>query len=205
MEKPNAVAVNHPFQIIGYHSCDRDVGLSVLNGEMDLKPSNNSWDWLGPGIYFWEHDPLRSLTYAIENAKGAQFNSQPIEKPFVLGAIIELGNCLNLVESESLEIIAEAYIGLQKLYDVLKMPMPLNNGDNRSLDCEVIKFIHQANKMESQPGFQTVRSAFQQGDEVYPGASFSARHHLQVCVLDKSVIKGYFLPRPIEDFNPNLH
>jgi len=198
------VATNHPFQIVGYHSCDRDVGLRVLNGEIDLEPSYNSWDWLGPGIYFWEHDPLRSLTYAVENARGTQFNRRPIATPFVLGAIIELGNCLNLVESESLEIIAEAYKGLQKLYSIANLPMPANEEDNRSLDCEVIKYIHQANKSELKPGYQTVRSAFQQGQEVYPGASFSARHHIQVCVLDKSVIKGYFLPRPVQDFNPTL-
>jgi len=35
---------------LGYHSCDREIGLKVLNGEAELKASDNSWDWLGGGI-----------------------------------------------------------------------------------------------------------------------------------------------------------
>jgi hypothetical protein len=31
-----------------------------------FKPSNNDYDWLGPGIYFWEANPLRGLEFAEE-------------------------------------------------------------------------------------------------------------------------------------------
>ena len=31
-----------PFSTIGFHSCDKEVGLRVLNGEDDLLPSKNS-------------------------------------------------------------------------------------------------------------------------------------------------------------------
>jgi len=48
------MAFHHPLQVFGFHSCDREVGLAILNGEMDLNASNNIWDWLGGGIYFWE-------------------------------------------------------------------------------------------------------------------------------------------------------
>jgi len=98
-----------PFTIIGFHSCDRKVGLKVLNGDDDLLSSQNSWDWLGEGIYFWEQDPLRALQYAEESARRKQFNKTPIITPFVLGAIIDLGNCLNLVESGSLQILSQAH------------------------------------------------------------------------------------------------
>jgi hypothetical protein len=62
------LAYHQPFQITGFHSCDREVELRVLNGEDQLKPSDNLWDWLGPGIYFWEQNPGRALEYAIECA-----------------------------------------------------------------------------------------------------------------------------------------
>ena len=93
-----------PFSVIGFHSCDREVGLRVLNGHDELLPSQNAWDWLGSGIYFWEQNPLRALEYAVESAERKQFNKKPISTPFVLGAIIDLGNCLDLVESSSLAI-----------------------------------------------------------------------------------------------------
>lgn len=60
------------FDVIGFHSCDREVGLRLLNGKEEIAPSDNKWDWLGPGSYFWEGDPARSLSYATENAWGIQ-------------------------------------------------------------------------------------------------------------------------------------
>ena len=65
---------NCSLQVLGFHGCDKEVGLGVLNGRIQLKPSNNEWDWLGEGIYFWEHNPLRGLEYAIEIANKKQFN-----------------------------------------------------------------------------------------------------------------------------------
>jgi hypothetical protein len=193
------------FDVIGFHSCDREVGLKLLNGKEEIIPSTNDWDWLGPGSYFWEGDPSRSLSYATENAQGIQKNKKAAETPFVLGAIIELGNCLNLVETESLTILSEAY---NKLVDVMSksgLPMPVNKGDNRALDCSVIKFIHQSNKDESKIPYDTIRCAFPEGKEAYPGAMITSRLHVQICVCNSDSIKGYFLPKPIEKYNPNLN
>jgi len=50
----------HPYSIIGFHSCDREVGLRVLNGKEHLFSSKNTWNWLGGGIYFWEQNQGRA-------------------------------------------------------------------------------------------------------------------------------------------------
>jgi len=92
MRKYNAL----PSYILAFHSCDREVGLNVLNGADHLRPSENQWDWLGHGIYFWEHNPLRALEYAKKVANGEQKGKSTISTPFVIGCIIDLGNCLNL-------------------------------------------------------------------------------------------------------------
>lgn len=195
---------HQPFQIIGYHSCDREIGRKVLNGESCLNPSSNAWDWLGGGVYFWEQNPHRAIEYAIEVANGTQFNKVKIKTPFVLGAIIQLGNCLNLVESQSLSILEEAYTGLQKLLSETGKPMPENEGNNRKLDCAVIRYVHQSRKDLGELAYDTIRSPFDEGSKVYPGASFTSRNHIQVCVINQSLIKGYFLPTPIDEFNPYL-
>ncbi len=195
---------HQPFTVTGFHSCDKEVGLKVLNGQDELKSSNNPWDWLGEGIYFWEQNPGRALEYAIESAQHKQFNKIPIDTPFVLGANIELGNCLNLVESNSIEILRAAYNGLEKLIHEAGKKMPQNKGNNRALDCAVIQYIHQSNKLAGTPAFDTVRCAFPEGGEVYPGSAITARLHIQICVLNSDHIKGFFLPRPLKKFNPNL-
>lgn len=157
-----------------------------------------------PGSYFWEHDPLRALQYATETAQGKQKNKQAAKTPFVIGAIIELGNCLNLVESTSLEILSNAYRELKEVLDKLGKPMPVNKGENRKLDCAVINYLHQTNINLGKPAYDTIRCAFPEGDEAYPGAMITSRLHVQLCVCNPDCIKGYFLPKPVEKFNPNL-
>lgn len=34
-----------------------------------LEPSDNPWDWLGKGIYFWEADPIRGYEWASTHCK----------------------------------------------------------------------------------------------------------------------------------------
>ena len=87
---------SYPSYILGFHSCDKEVGLTVLNGKDSLAPSKNKWDWLGHGIYFWEHNPLRALQYAKDVAVGKQKAKAKIKTPFVIGCVINLGHCLNL-------------------------------------------------------------------------------------------------------------
>jgi hypothetical protein len=192
------------FNLIGFHSCDLKLGPRLLNGQDELLPSENTWDWLGQGIYFWEQDPLRALQYATENAQGKQKNKKPTKTPFVIGAIIVLGNCLNLVESTSLEILSAAYNGLKDLTDKLGKAMPVNLENNRQLDCAVINYIHQINKEKGLQAYDSIRCAFPEGEAAYPGAMITSRLHIQLCICNPACIKGYFLPRPLAKFNPYL-
>lgn len=194
-----------PFQVECFYSCDKQLALDVLCGKKELKPSTNSWDWLGNGIYFWEQNPKRAWEYADENAKGKQVNKKQIMTPFVLGAIVELGECLNLVDQEAIELLVKAHTDLEIIIKAAGGNMPSNNGHNRKLDCSVIQFIHQtrASVSELKP-FDTIRSSFSEGEEAYPGSNFTKRQHIQICVQNPEMIKGYFLPRPLKEYNPNL-
>lgn len=53
-----------PAFILGFHGCDASLKENLLLGRTTLKPSTNDYDWLGNGIYFWENDPDRALSYA---------------------------------------------------------------------------------------------------------------------------------------------
>jgi hypothetical protein len=117
----------------GFHSCDREVGLRMVSGKDHLKPSINTWDWLGPGIYFWEDNPYRALSYAVDCAQQQQKFAGRITTPFIIGAIIELGHCLNLIEPNSIRIIEEAYRILKAKMEAFGTVMPVNKGANRGL------------------------------------------------------------------------
>jgi len=50
-------------------------------------------------MYFWENGPSRALDYAqeLKNRPAGKVKNS-IEEPAVIGAIIQLGNCLDLLD-----------------------------------------------------------------------------------------------------------
>jgi hypothetical protein len=82
--------------------------------------------------------------------------------------------------------------------------MPINKNANRERDCAVIKYVHESNKKTGLLSYDTIRSPFHEGKEIYDQANFTDGLHIEICVLNPSCIKGYFLPLPHETFNPYL-
>ena len=145
------------------------------------------------------------MEYAIEIANKKQFNKKPIRVPFVIGCIINLGNCLNLTEPESLAILRDAYFGLNEIYESAKRILPKNDKNNRKLDSAVFKHLHKSRRENFESPLDTIRCAFIEGEPIYPEANFTTRLHIEVCVLNHDLIQGYFLPYPLEKYNPFLN
>ena len=185
--------------VIGFHACDEKVGERILSGNDHLKPSRNKYDWLGTGRYFWEGNYQRALEYARWLAGR---RSRPrIDKPFVIGAIIDLGHCLNLLESEQLKLLRNGYERLSQLCAKAGTPMPENrpgrgHGDLllRNLDCAVMETVHLLIQEAGQPAYDSVRGVFWEGQKLFPGAGFRSKNHIQICVRNPNCIKGYFRP-----------
>lgn len=58
-----------PSIVYGFHAIDRSAGLKILNQKDQFEPSSNEYDWLGPGIYFWENNLERARQYAEEDRR----------------------------------------------------------------------------------------------------------------------------------------
>lgn len=191
----------HSNLVLAFHGCDRSVGERVLAGKEPLSESANDYDWLGPGIYFWEGDPERALAFAAEAAEANKKVSKgSIREPFVLGAILDLGLCCNLLSSDAIGELCEAHKALEKLAAKAGTPLPKNSGGMdkgaRFLDCAVIKVMHSLRQENGLEPYDTVRGAFWEGEEIYPGAGFSNKGHVQIAVKNPSCVRGYFRPIP---------
>jgi hypothetical protein len=153
-----------------------------------LRPSHNDYDWLGEGIYFWEHNALRAYEYSVELASRPRNQSHQIRRPAVLGAVIDLGFCLNLLDSRYLKIVREAYDQLLADSTSAGMAMPENTGGadllSRRLDCAVLGMLHQMRSENFAPPFDTVRAAFIEGTRLYDNAGFAEKNHIQICVRE---------------------
>lgn len=57
---------------------------------------------------------------------------------------------------------------------------------------------------EGEVGFDSVRGVFFEGTELYPGAGFREKDHIQICIRNPNCIKGYFLPRELSSKYPKV-
>lgn len=187
--------MRRPTWVLGYHGCEREVAEKVLGQNKEhLQLSKNTWDWLGSGIYFWESNPQRALDWAKKHKK----------EPAVVGAIIDLGECLDLLEAESIGFVEEAYECLLDILQTAGRQLPQNTGGQnrlrRALDCEVINHLHWMREEDSMEPYDSVRAAFVEGDPIYPEAGFHKETHIQMCVRNPELIMGYF--RVLEELIP---
>lgn len=188
----------HPSFVIGFHGCDKDIGEQILGGHIKhLEYSQKKWDWLGHGIYFWEGNPQRALKWAEER----KVNSGQVKSPFVIGAVIDLKRCLDLLDSSGIQQVRDAYLNLKVSFKKVGKPLPVNTGKEKSarvLDCLVINSLHDYLETNNRSKYDSVRAMFPEGEELYTGAGFKDKNHIQLCIRDKTCIKGYF--RPIIDW-----
>lgn len=179
--------------VLAYHGCDADVAERVIAGQDHLQPSVQEYDWLGGGIYFWEDSVRRAWQWAEEGVKAGR-----IRTPAVVGAAIQLGNCLNLIDPADLEIVRSAHARYLEMCKQAGKPPQRNRGKGlraRFLDCEVFNTLHELRKAEGMDPFDTVRAFFVEGKGLYPGAGLRTQDHVQIAVRTTKCIRGYFRPR----------
>jgi hypothetical protein len=171
-------------QIIGYHACARSVADRLLLQDEPFRPSINDWDWLGHGAYFWEFGHQRAHDWATEWPKLQG-------KPFaIVGAIIQLGHCLDLLDTKHARRLA----GFAHDLSAAGEPLPKNEGPRRSLDCLLINGFCKAMERDGL-AYDTVRGLFQEGDAILEGSAIRLQNHIQVVVRRPSAVVGLFRPR----------
>lgn len=176
--------------IVGYHGCRKPFADDILLRRVpigDWYMSRNEYDWLGEGIYFWEHSPKRALRWAEEKFKG---------EAAVLGAVVQLGACFDLLDEDIAALLGESFQAFKASFAAAGQPLPINRGREkklRDLDCAV---INDCIDQLAAHGviYDTVRGAFLEGEPVFEGTTISSETHIQIAVRNVDCILGAFLP-----------
>jgi len=185
--------------VLAYHGCDESVVTGTLLRGETLQSSANDYDWLGRGIYFWEHGPKRALEWARWRAR--VFRN--IRKPSVIGAYVNLGNCFDLLDityTQWLTTMFPIYVQTCAASGIsIPKNLPARGESNkdlvlRYLDCAVLNWCLDMLEKEQGQHFHTVRCVFSEGQPVFEGSKIMARSHMQIAVRDVSAIVGFFKP-----------
>ena len=185
--------------IFGYHGCDSRVSDTVLAGKAKLLASENTYDWLGHGIYFWEHGPARAFEWAEQQARR---KGSKIKRPSVIGAVIQLGNCFDLLDVRFTKELSLHATDLEQALKAEKRDLPHNQttgvGDfdwlRRHRDCFVLNSVIPLVERFNDCNFHSVRGVFQEGEPAFNGAGIKLKSHIQIAIRDPRALIGYFRP-----------
>jgi len=196
--------------IIGFHGCDEKIQAALLNNPNKIQASNKPYDWLGHGIYFWENNYDRAFQWAKEKERRGA-----ISKAAVIGAVLSLDYCLDLTDTNFINLLTTYFELVDAEYKLIGKALPENKNIKedknkdlllRDLDCAVIEFMHQkiAEEIDKDirakgytdfKAFDSARGLFTEGGPAFPGAGIQKKNHIQICIRNNNCIKGFFLPR----------
>jgi hypothetical protein len=176
--------------VIGYHGCDAAVADRLLRGE-PFHCSENSYDWLGSGVYFWEYGPDRALRFARDQQRRGK-----VAEPAVVGALVQLGNCFDLLDTRFTLALGHAYERYQGGHARTGQPLPVNSGGNpdrklRRRDCWMLNQYLEESERDGR-AYDTVRCCFLEGDRAFPGSGIFIESHIQIAVRNPACILGVF-------------
>lgn len=179
--------------IEAFHGTTLAAADSILSG--GFRPSEQDWDWLGKGVYFFQDGPSRArawaLEWAVEHYKGL---------PAVVGAKIRLEreHFIDLIDVFWSEKMNGFYQNFVELCNRSNTPIPRQSpkpSGPHPLDRRVVNhavgILGREGKLIS-----AVRGAFEEGDRVYPDSAFFEKAHVQIAVRDVSLIENCWIEEP---------
>lgn len=204
-----------PGLLIGFHGCDKSRQQELLEDSSSIPISEEPFDWLGHGMYFWENNFDRALEWAKEKQDRGR-----ITEAAVIGAVIDLGHCCDLLDTSFIKAVASYYRLMELELKAVGRALPVNrdlksdkNKDKlmRDLDCATIEFMHEQIRIKYKKDmaehnhstykfFDSIRGVFPEGGPAYSGAGFYAKSHIQLCIRNANCIKGFFQKREEIDF-----
>jgi hypothetical protein len=175
--------------IVGYHGTSAGKAEQIVRTQR-FSPSRNSHDWLGHGVYFWEHAPKQALWWARRRYG---------PDAAVVASMIRLANCLDLLDPENA-------IGLRAFHNELDATaradgksLPSNHNTKKYRDCFVLEAYY-AHSERTGDRIDTGRGVYVPtpgqtsigggGVRLWDRSWLTLDAHIQICVRSAACILG---------------
>ena len=161
--------------VVGYHGTSAERAERLVGGEA-FKASNRDNEWFGDGVYFWEYAPKQALRWAKAVRK--------FDRPAVVGALIRLGNCLDLLDPVNVKTLKEFKSLLMERFQAAGVEVPQNHRRHKKLDCAVFNLLYAESDAAGTP-IDSARAVYVPADSrkrIWEGSWIHDDAHVQVCV-----------------------
>jgi hypothetical protein len=163
--------------IRGYHGTSATrAGVILRDGFL---PSDNDYDCLGNGVYFFEEGLAQARAWAQRAYPG---------EPVVVQADVRLEDCMDLKDTQGwVPLLAQAHAEVLRASRERGRPLPAQTTAEHRLDREVIELTVSILEQEGMR-IRSVRGVFAEGAPAFPGSFLSEGSHVQVAVRDADLI-----------------
>ena len=123
--------------------------------------------------------PAQALSFSTAVHTKEAIEEKTGETAIIIGAVVQLGNCFDLLNERVTSILESSYDELKTLFAEQGREVPKNVGKDwrsRNRDCLVINDYLTKAASEGET-YDTVRGAFTEGEPVYEGAGFQRGPH----------------------------
>ena len=170
---------NKPIEIFGYHGTSQERATVILSE--GFRASDNDYDWLGTGIYFFQDAPLRARQWATQ---------QHPKDPAVICSRIQLDNCIDLFDIGWQPLLKNVYNSFVEQYQNTQQPLPKQNPDRSKahrLDCAFFNYSIEFIDLQPQQ-IKAVRAAFVEGERLFPDSAIFELTHVQIAIRNPELI-----------------
>jgi hypothetical protein len=165
--------------IRGYHGTSATHAAVILRD--GFVPSDNEYDCLGDGVYFFEDGLPQAGAWATR--------AHPSE-PAVVQADVRLEDCMDLKDSVGwVPLLAQAHDEVLRVSREQGLALPRQTGSAHRLDRVVIEVTVAILEREG-TRIRAVRAVFAEGPPAFPGSFLSEGSHVQVAVRDIDLISN---------------
>jgi hypothetical protein len=172
--------IDPPIQVFGYHGTSREKANTILSEGFRISDNDN--DWLGEGVYFFQDAPYRAMQWASQ---------QHPQDPAVIRAVIQLDNCIDLLDIKWIPPLKIVYNSFREGYQRFDLPLPQQNptlSKAHRLDCAFFNYTTELLRRQGQD-METIRAVFVEGESIFPSSAIFDLAHIQITVKNTALIQ----------------